>query len=199
MCEQHDHAHDSAETGLSRRSLGLLALAAGGMTLVPFGAKAAEVDNLAIMCIDFRLVDQSIKWLNSHMPAASKPPRTREYDLVALAGASLAGVAAGLFEPTTHGFWQQVFAADKLHDIKRVYVLDHMGCGAFKEEFNNGVDLPAARERKLHIDMMTALDAKLRAYYPELTTREFWLWPDPKTTRPYPTQPERITLCTPPS
>ena len=194
MCDSHD-----TKTDLSRRGLGLMALAAGGLTLVPLGANAAgekplvkakaKVDNLAIMCIDFRLVNKSILFFNSR--TGPQPPTNRDYDLVALAGASLAGVANGLFEPTTRGFWQQVFAADHLHDIKRVIVLDHMGCGAYNEEFNGGNDLPAARERALHIDMMTALNAKLRAYYPTLTTKEYWLWADPKTV-PYPPQPERI-------
>ena len=188
MCDSHD-----TKTDISRRGLGLMTLAVGGLSLVPFGADAAgakaKVDNLAIMCIDFRLVNRSISFFNSR--TGPQPPTNRDYDLVALAGASLAGVAGGLFEPTTHGFWQQVFAADHLHDIKRVIVLDHMGCGAYNEEFNGGGTLPAPRERELHIQMMTALNAKLRAYYPRLTTREFWLWANPNTV-PYPPQPERI-------
>jgi hypothetical protein len=184
MCDSHD------TKSLSRRHFATMALAASGLTLVPFAASAAQVDNLAIMCIDFRLVERAIAFFNSR---TQPQPVSRRYDLVALAGSSLAGVAAGLFEPTTHGFWQQVFAADKLHDIKRVIVLDHMGCGAFKEEFNGGADLDPARERALHIEMMTALNAKLRAYYPELLAREFWLMANPDTI-PYPPLPERIDI-----
>lgn len=182
MCDSHCR-------NISRRGFGSMALATAGMSLLPFAARAAQVDHLALMCIDFRLVDKAIAFFDSK---TRRQPPSKRYDLVALAGASLASSATQLFEPTTHGFWQQVFAADKLHDIKKVFVLDHMGCGAFKEEFNGGQDLPPAREHALHVDMMTALSARFKAYYPELAA-EYYLMADPNTV-PYPAEPERIDI-----
>lgn len=82
MCDSH-----GMKTDISRRGLGLMTLAAGGLSLLPLGADAAPgegVDNLAIMCIDFRLVHLTIAFLNTQ--TRPNPPKER-YDLVALAGA----------------------------------------------------------------------------------------------------------------
>ncbi|HKD21524.1 MAG TPA: hypothetical protein VKB71_05900 [Rhizomicrobium sp.] len=140
--------HDSTGSSMSRRSFALMTLA--GVSFIPGVAGAAEIGALCIACIDYRLPDSDIYFFDG---TAGR----QNYDLVALAGASLAGSSKGLFAPTVPGFWQQVDSARLLHKIKRVIVLDHMQCGAYKEEFSPDKPLPPAIEKQLHIDSMTAL------------------------------------------
>lgn len=142
MCTNHS-LH-----GISRRSFALMTLA--GASLIPGLAAAAEIDALCIACIDYRLPDSDIYFFD-------RTSGRQNYDLVALAGASLAGSSKGLFAPTVPGFWQQVDSARLLHKIQRVIVLDHMLCGAYKEEFSPDKPLPPEIEKQLHIESMTAL------------------------------------------
>lgn len=118
------------------------------MSFVP--ARAAEIDALCIACIDYRLPDSDVWFFDG-------TSGRQNYHLVALAGASLAGSSKGLFAPTVPVFWQQVDSARLLHKIKRVIVLDHMQCGAYKEEFSPDKPLPPEIEKQLHIQSMTAL------------------------------------------
>lgn len=150
MCNA-EHAHD-----LNRRSLIALAATGAGLALLPGRALAAgAVDALCIMCIDYRLVDNGVSFFDNTVGIG-------RYDIVALAGASLAGASPSLLKPTVPGFWQQIDVARDLHDINKVVVLDHMDCGAFKQEFNNGKPMPYEAERKKHIEMMQAVRATFR-------------------------------------
>ena len=127
----------------------------GGETVTQdSSAFAAPTDALSIMCIDHRFVTRTIGFFN-------RPPQAgaERYDLVALAGASLAGVAEKL-EETVPGFWQQVATAAGLHHIHRVVLLDHMKCGAYEKEFNNGNEMPPAVERAHHRDTWVKVAAE---------------------------------------
>lgn len=164
MCTNHQ-LH-----GISRRGFGAMTLAGAGLTLMPLrAAVAADVvlEALCIMCIDYRLVDSAVEFFDTD----PRGPGRTKYDLVALAGASLAGTRGGLFTPTQPGFWQQVYAARKLHNIKRVIVLDHMDCGAFKTVY--GANITPEQEHEFHIDRMKSVrqtfdDAQMWAQW-ELT------------------------------
>jgi hypothetical protein len=159
MCNSHDCKHDS--NGLTRRIFGAAALAGLAASAVPLAARAADPDDvpkdlvLALTCIDYRLVNDAVTFFNK------LPPGSGKYDLVVLAGASLAAASEGMFLPTVAGFWQQFGAAYALHKIKKLVVLDHMGCGAFNVQFNGGNKLDPVRERALHIEVMTHLKAIL--------------------------------------
>ncbi len=133
--------------GISRRHFGSLAIASAGALLLPASALADTTDALSIMCIDYRFVGRGVNFLNRKPPAAG----TGNYDIVALAGASLAGVSTAL-EETVPGFWQQVSTAVDLHEIHRVVMLDHMQCGAYDAEFNHGERMPPHVERPHHLD-----------------------------------------------
>lgn len=182
MCDSHE------TTNISRRSFAGMALATAGLVFVPFRAEAAQVDNLAIMCIDFRLVDKAIEFFDSK---AGHEPHEK-YDLIALAGASLAGATTGMFNKTKRGFWQQVAAARKLHTIRNVWVLDHMSCGAYAEEFNGGRPITPPIERIYHMGRMHKLKSEFAARQPGLNV-EFYLAAAPGAD-PYPFPPERMPI-----
>jgi hypothetical protein len=124
---------------ISRRNFAGLALATAGMSLWQFRASAAEepkADTLCLMCIDYRFVQRAIHFFDRMVPHVPGKPEEKTYDLVALAGASLAGKQTTRFPNEAPGFWEQVTAATALHPkIKRVIVLDHRECGAYREVF----------------------------------------------------------------
>lgn len=141
MCDHDNH-------GISRRGLAALGVGAAAIGLLPSRVFAAgPVDALCIMCIDYRLVDTGVGFFDDTVGH-------QKFDIVVLAGASLAGTSRNMFMATVPGFWQQVDAARNLHDINKVLVLDHMDCGAYKVEFNGGNSMPPDVERQKHIETM---------------------------------------------
>ncbi len=124
MCSEQEKPRG----GISRRSFATMAVASAGLSLLPIRTHAAgtAIDGVGIMCIDYRLVDPAVKFFDQKMPG--------RYDLVALAGASLASVSQ-MFPASVDALWNHVTIAHTLHAIKHVVVLDHRDCGAYKQEF----------------------------------------------------------------
>jgi hypothetical protein len=128
MCNQH------SSTDLTRRGFAGLAALGAGMALLPAGARAAlgageRPTVFAVQCIDYRFVADAQKFFTSSAGA-------KNFDLVSLAGASLAGIKTDALPNEEPAFWEQVAAARKLHPaISKVIVLDHLTCGAYKVAF----------------------------------------------------------------
>jgi carbonic anhydrase len=159
MCNAKEHA-------LSRRQFGIAGLSALGLSAFPIAARAAEVEALAITCIDYRLVDDIAPFL-------AKESLTHNCDQVALAGASLAGVSPK-FPSSNAAVWDHVAIAKQLHHIRKVVVIDHRDCGAYKVAF--GKDFAAAHdaENAQHKNVMLQFQAKLKQKHPDLGS-EFYL------------------------
>ncbi len=133
MCDHHP-------TDISRRGFAGLAALGVGLSLLPQQASAKDDppgDTLCLMCIDHRYAADAVKFFDDHAGV-------RNYDLVALAGASLAGLPTTNFRNTYLGLWEQVTFAQKppatevqlRHpSIENIIVLDHMNCGAYHAEF----------------------------------------------------------------
>jgi hypothetical protein len=154
------------ECGIDRRTLGGLLTGAGGIWLIPGMAHAATVTALAITCIDYRLVDDAVRFFDGkHL--------TNDYDQVSLAGASLAGVS-DKFPSSNAAFWDHIGIAKQLHHIKEVIVLDHRDCGAFKVAFGNDYQGQGAAETAQHKTVMEQVKAKLATTNPDLTA-QFYL------------------------
>lgn len=146
--------------GLSRRKFAVLGLSALGIAAMPAAAGAAEVEALALTCIDYRLVDDNVKFFDGlHL--------TNEYDQVALAGASLAGVSPK-FPSSNAAFWDHVGIAKTLHHIKKLIVVDHRDCGAYKIAFGNEIAATPDAETAQHRKVIVQLQAKLAKRYPHL-------------------------------
>jgi carbonic anhydrase len=154
MCENHHH------TRFNRRELGALFAGAGGLALIPLRARAADIEALALTCIDYRLVDDGVKFFNSiHL--------MKEYDQVALAGASLAAVSPK-FPSSNAAVWDHVVIAKQLHHIKKVIFLDHRDCGAYKVAF--GKEFAAAHDAETlqHKGVMQQAKTMLAQKHPDL-------------------------------
>lgn len=155
MCQ---HAHH-----LSRRHFGLIA---GAFALVPFAARAAEVEALALTCIDYRLVDDGVHFIDGL-------GLTKDFDQVALAGASLAAVS-DTFPSSNKAFWDQLDIAKSLHHVQKLVVLDHRDCGAYKVAFGDKFAPNPPEEDAQHKGVMEQLKVKLLAMHPDLTS-EYYL------------------------
>ncbi|HEY4939977.1 MAG TPA: carbonic anhydrase [Rhizomicrobium sp.] len=127
MCLMHDTSH-----GISRRGFGFLLAGAAGLSLLPLPARAATVDTLCVTCIDYRFVMKDVTWLNTHLGLAFN-----NYDIVALAGAALAATVQDRVPQNPQALFDQLKLAKTLHTIKRVILLDHMDCGAYKTAFDD--------------------------------------------------------------
>ncbi|HTQ12923.1 MAG TPA: hypothetical protein VMH86_03530 [Rhizomicrobium sp.] len=161
--------------------------------LLPQRAAAADFksDALCIMCIDPRCVYSTIRFLDdAKIDGGLGIPGV--YDMVALAGASLAGVSLAF--PTSIGaIWDHIALARKLHDIDRVVVMDHRDCGAFKAVY--GSDPP-----ELHKQVMTQMKTEFVRRYPRNVSKplglEFYLMPvsNPPKPPPYFLRPVKIDV-----
>lgn len=109
---------------------------------------------LLLSCMDFRLIDDMVYKLIQH-------GEVNNYDQFILAGASLGYNAkpdwAGVFE-------EHVETSLALHDIKYIYIMDHLQCGMYKKHY--GSQLDATNEIALHRENLQASINKLEARFP---------------------------------
>jgi hypothetical protein len=151
---------------IHRRDLAKLLAGAAGAAALPGAARAATVDALAITCIDYRLVDDAVRFFDGKK-------MTNDYDQVSLAGASLAAVS-DKFPSSNAAFWDHIGIAKQLHHIKKVIVVDHRDCGAYKVVFGKDYKADAAGETAQHKAVMEQVKAKLAKTHPDLES-EFYL------------------------
>ena len=88
-------------------------------------------------------------------------------------GASLAAVS-DKFPSSNAAFWDHIGIAEKLHSIKKVIVVDHRDCGAFKVAFGKDYRGDGAAETAQHKGVMQQVKAKLAQLHPDLES-EFYL------------------------
>jgi carbonic anhydrase len=87
-------------------------------------APAHTAEALLLSCMDYRLIDDIAHYMDGR-------GMTNQYDHVVLAGASL-GALTGDFKDWNKTFWEHLKIASDLHHIKKVILLDHRDCGAYK-------------------------------------------------------------------
>ncbi len=96
---------------------------------------------LVVHCIDFRLQAHLNRWLSETLGDGN-------YDRVALAG--------GVYDFET--VFKQVQIAERLHEIKKVILINHEDCGAYG----------AAGTKERHAADLQAAREKIAAEYPDL-------------------------------
>jgi hypothetical protein len=144
---------------LSRRGLLKMALIGGAAAALPFApARAAgTADALLLSCMDYRLVDDIVRYMDGR-------GMTNNYDHAVLAGASLGAVSEKLNWGKT--FWDHLEVAIRLHHIKKVIVLDHKDCGAYRVVFER--DFKGADETAIHAEQLRTLKTAIQAKHPQL-------------------------------
>lgn len=143
-CEHH--------AGMSRR--GVLGAALGmGILLAPSVTWANEpvhdVEALLLTCMDYRLTGEVCEWMDGR-------GLSEDYDHVVLAGAAL-GATTDKYPAWSAAFWDHLGLAVKLHKIKRVIVLDHRDCGAYKQILGEDLRNNPERELKVHSEWLYKL------------------------------------------
>ena len=149
---------------ITRRSIG--GLIAGAFVLGAFPAWASEIEALALTCIDYRLVGDNVRLIDGM-------GLHNEWDQVALAGASLAAVS-DKFPSSNQAFWDHVVIARQLHHVRKLIVVDHRDCGAYKVAFGPDFAPNPPEEDAQHKAVMMQLKAQLAVKHPDLGS-EYYL------------------------
>lgn len=159
-----DCLHTPTETHSRRGFLTLATLSAGVALLAPAVAKRAEAaggtDILLLSCMDYRLMDEVAAYMQ-------KRGLKDKYDHVILAGASL-GALTNAKPAWGQAFWEHVDVAKQLHHIKKIIVLDHRDCGAYKVFLGADAVSDPNKETAAHAEQLRALHGQIKAKHPEL-------------------------------
>ncbi|MBF0167390.1 MAG: twin-arginine translocation signal domain-containing protein [Alphaproteobacteria bacterium] len=161
-CSELAHTESDA---LSRRGFVRLAALGGAAALFasfkPFAAQAAgNTEALLLSCMDFRLLDEIVKYMDGRS-------LTNNYDHVVLAGASL----GALYEKKPswgQTFWDHVDVAQQLHHIKKVIVMDHRDCGAYKVFISPDHAKTPKDEFDVHATYLRKLRDEIKKRFPAL-------------------------------
>jgi len=127
--------------------------------------KGAKV--LVLSCIDPRFTDRLAHYL-THTDDVKG-----EYDLFALAGASL-GVNQHEYPNWKSTFLDHVKLAVALHDIQEVWCFDHLDCGMYKATLGIADD----KDTRVHVKQLEHLQALLKTTYPQLAFRGYVMLKD---------------------
>ncbi|PYN98138.1 MAG: hypothetical protein DMD91_15890 [Candidatus Rokuibacteriota bacterium] len=138
------------------------ASAIGATLLIPnTGLRAAdETEALLLSCMDYRLTDQTTRYMDKH-------GLKNKYDHIILAGAAL-GAITEKFPAWNTTFWDHVAVASDLHKIRKVIVLDHRDCGAYKVVLGEDFAKDPAKETAIHATQLRRLRTMIKEKYPAL-------------------------------
>lgn len=125
---------------------------------------SGSIDALLLTCIDYRFVDNTVKFMNTS-------GYLNNYDLYVLAGASL-GVNQHKYPYWSDTFWNHVDIARKLHNIKKIIVMEHEDCGMYKLIYDKEDMMDKA---DIHLDNLMKLKDKLSIKYPDLSLEGFFI------------------------
>lgn len=168
MCAIH-------QAGVSRRMFTtMLAGTAVGLSVRRADA-AGSVAALVVTCIDYRLVDDATRFFDTMK-------LTNNYDLVSLAGATLAATS-NKFPSSNAAFWDHIVIAKQLHNIGKVILLDHRDCGAYRVALNAPANMARDPETAMHKKEMDVLKAEIAKRHPDLSSEFYLIDLDGKTAR----------------
>ncbi|CAO3427746.1 carbonic anhydrase [Azospirillum doebereinerae] len=161
---EHAQGCCQAEHNSRRSFLKLAALGAGVSLLAPTFSRSAfaagGVDTLLLSCMDYRLMGHVAGYMQSRNLLAN-------YDHIVLAGASL-GALTDKKPGWGEAFWDHVGVAKDLHHIKRLIVMDHRDCGAYKVFLGMDLKDDTAKEGDVHGQYLTRLKAMVKERHPDL-------------------------------
>lgn len=144
-----------------RQFVKLASLGAGAsLMLASNPAEAGAADALLLSCMDYRLVDDIVRFMDSK-------GLTNKYDHVIIAGAS-AGATAEKFSHWNQTFWTHLQVAIDLHKVHQVIIIDHRDCGAFKIAYGEEHTKDPGIEHAVHAAVLMPLALEIRQKYPTM-------------------------------
>ena len=138
----------------------MIALVVLIIAFLPKAALSGHTDALLLSCMDYRLVDETERYMTNR-------GLRDKYDHIILAGASL-GATTDKYPSWNQTFWDHLDVAIKLHSIKKVIILDHRDCGAYKVILGEDFSKDPVKEKLVHTDKLSALANIIKSKYPEL-------------------------------
>lgn len=131
---------------------------------------------LALSCIDYRLFDATIELLK-------KDCRVDAFDHTILAGASL-GYNQIKYKCWPKTLRNHIDLAIELHKIKKIVVIDHEDCGAYKLFYPDLEEKPH-REKHYHKKNVKKFIKTMKSIYPDLHYSGYLLALDGTFTKIY--------------
>ena len=149
---------------LARRRVLKLAGAAGGAALAGLhvlpAAAGGDTEAVLLSCMDFRLMDEIARYMEGRGLA-------NRYDHLIIAGASL-GALTEKYPAWGQTFWTHLHLARELHNVKRLIVMDHRDCGAYKALLGTDLAKDPGAESKAHGEQLRRIRAEVDAREPGL-------------------------------
>ena len=115
---------------------------------------------MVLSCIDPRFQSIVYNYLK-------KKKLTGKYSSFTIAGSAV-GVTANKFKKWHKVFWDNFDTSVKLHNIKKLIVINHRDCGAAKI-INGKKEFTKINETKVHINSLQKIKKIFMKKYPELT------------------------------
>ena len=115
---------------------------------------------MVLSCIDPRFQPIIYNYLN-------KRNLKGKYSSFTIAGAAI-GVTANKFKKWHKTFWDNVETSIKLHQIKKLIVINHLDCGAARI-LNGKKDFSKINETKVHKESFKKIKKIFRKKYPKLS------------------------------
>lgn len=144
---------------LSRRAILAGAAAAGGMLWAGRASASGHAEVLLLTCMDYRLVNE----IEAYMTGRGLRD---DYDHLIVAGASI-GVNQGNSAWAT-AFWEHLDLAIKLHSERKVLVIDHRDCGAYKLLLGEAAVATPEMELAAHTGQLHTFGEAVKQRHPEL-------------------------------
>lgn len=154
------HAAHPRRTFLKLATLGTgAALLSAGLPMASARA-GGQAEVLLLSCMDYRLLDEVARYMDGR-------GLTDKYDHVILAGASL-GALVDAKPEWGATFWNHVDVAKQLHHIRKVMIIDHRDCGAYKVFIGPETAKDRETETHFHTEQLRKVAAVLAARHPDL-------------------------------
>ncbi|WP_310488943.1 carbonic anhydrase [Chamaesiphon sp. VAR_69_metabat_338] len=170
QCFQHDRV---AAAAIDRRQflrhlvgVGVLITAS---TIAPAAARAEKKvpKALVLSCIDYRILEAERYFLSLQNLGG-------QYDFTALAGASLA-LSGMPHQYDAEAFWDQLDISYRLHQIKKVLILDHQDCAVYKYKIDPSLTDNPTLELTTHTEYLSRAYWAIRDRYPDLNIELYFV------------------------
>jgi hypothetical protein len=137
------------------------------LTATPPAHAQRNAKALVLSCIDFEILEAEHYFL-------SLQNLSNHYDLVTLAGASLA--LSGLpHQADAEAFWDQLDYAYRLHHIQKVILLDHQNCFAYADKIDPNISQNLEQEVQIHTQYLSRAYWAIRDRYPDLNIELYFV------------------------
>ena len=119
-----------------------------------------KYEAMVLSCMDPRFQSKVYKYLKAKK-------LTGKYSSFTIAGSAV-GVTANKFKRWHKAFWDNFDTSVKLHNIKRLIVINHRDCGAAKI-INGKKEFSDVNEKKVHKNSFQKIKKIFKKKYPKLS------------------------------